>query len=110
MWTMAAPALAASIAAVAISAGVTGIAGCLPTVSAAPVSAQLIMTSRPMAAVLPFDRSGVVRGNCNPGRSIAELGRMRLGTRLHPPRQRGEQKRREVDRKLGQREIGPGEI
>src|SRR6218665_61552 len=40
-----APALAASIAAAAISLGVTGIAGCLPTVSPAPVTAQVTMTS-----------------------------------------------------------------
>ena len=36
--------LAASIAASAICAGVTGIAGCLPTVSPAPVTAQVTMT------------------------------------------------------------------
>jgi hypothetical protein len=40
-----APAFAASIAAAAICFGVTGIAGCLPTVSPAPVTAQVMMTS-----------------------------------------------------------------
>src|SRR5215469_13005759 len=46
---MAAPALAASIAASAICCGVTGMAGCLPTVSPAPVTAQVTMTSWFMA-------------------------------------------------------------
>ena len=40
-----APALAASMAASAISFGVTGMAGCLPTVSPPPVTAQVSMTS-----------------------------------------------------------------
>src|SRR5215470_566350 len=45
-WTMAAPALAASIADCAICAGVTGTAGFLPGVSAEPVTAQAIITLR----------------------------------------------------------------
>src|SRR5438067_11685662 len=43
-WTTAAPASAASSAALAIWLGVTGIAGCLPTVSPAPVTAQVMIT------------------------------------------------------------------
>src|SRR4029077_6805487 len=46
MWTIAAPALAASMADCAICAGVTGTAGFLPGVSAEPVSAQAIITLR----------------------------------------------------------------
>src|SRR5215813_2795034 len=46
IWTMAAPALAASIADCAICAGVTGTAGFLPGVSAEPVTAQAIITLR----------------------------------------------------------------
>src|SRR3954463_5989303 len=46
MWTIAAPALAASIAEVAICSGVTGTAGFLPTESAEPVTAHEIMTLR----------------------------------------------------------------
>src|SRR5690348_7716924 len=46
MWTMAAPALAASIAEAAICAGVTGTAGFLPGVSAEPVTAQAMITLR----------------------------------------------------------------
>src|SRR3954454_24513622 len=42
---MAAPARAASRAESAICRGVTGIAGCLPTVSPAPVMAQEMITS-----------------------------------------------------------------
>ena len=42
--TIAAPASAASIAEVAICSGVTGIAGCLSTVSPAPVTAQVTTT------------------------------------------------------------------
>ena len=44
MWAIAAPALAASIAAEAICSGVTGISGCFPTVSPAPVTAHEMMT------------------------------------------------------------------
>ena len=43
-WTTAAPALAASRAELAICSGVTGMAGCLPTVSPPPVTAQVMMT------------------------------------------------------------------
>ena len=42
--TTVAPALAASTAAAAICVGVTGTCGFLPTVSPAPVSAQVMMT------------------------------------------------------------------
>src|ERR1700730_11335245 len=57
MCTIAAPALAASIADWAICCGVTGTAGFLPGVSADPVTAQEIITLRcmrnPRRAVLP---------------------------------------------------------
>src|SRR4051812_15229106 len=46
MWATGAPARAASSAASAIWAGVTGTPGCLPTVSPAPVTAQVTITSR----------------------------------------------------------------
>ena len=49
--TTAAPAFAASRAAAAISAGVTGMAGCLPTVSPAPVTAQVMTTCRFMCSL-----------------------------------------------------------
>src|SRR5207302_7310465 len=45
MWVTAAPARAASITASAICFGVTGIEGCFPTVSPAPVTAQVTITS-----------------------------------------------------------------
>ena len=45
-WATVAPAFAASIAAVAICSGVTGMAGCLSTVSPAPVTAHVTMTVR----------------------------------------------------------------
>src|ERR1700682_3893905 len=51
-------------------------------------------------------------GTCNQ----AGLCRVLDGTaifcrvRLHPPRQRREQERRQVDRKLRQREVEPGEV
>ena len=54
--TIAAPARAASIAASAISLGVTGIAGCRPTVSPAPVTAQVMKTSQFMPLVLSRSR------------------------------------------------------
>ena len=46
---MAAPALAASSADCAISSGVTGTAGFLATVSAEPVTAQVMITLRAMS-------------------------------------------------------------
>src|ERR1044072_3576845 len=49
--TIAAPALAASIAAVAICSGVTGTAGFFPTLSADPVTAHEIITLRDTAAL-----------------------------------------------------------
>src|SRR3546814_15124224 len=55
IWATAAPALRASTAALAICSGVTGIAGCLPTVSLPPVTAQLMMTLRAMALLLFSD-------------------------------------------------------
>src|SRR5690242_1287758 len=50
MCTIAAPALAASIAEAAICAGVTGTAGLRPGVSAEPVTAQEMITLRCMAS------------------------------------------------------------
>src|SRR5882672_7897247 len=49
--TIAAPALAASIAEAAICAGVTGTAGFFPTESADPVTAQEIITLRCIGAL-----------------------------------------------------------
>jgi hypothetical protein len=46
MCAIEAPALPASIAALAISLGVTGIAGCFPTESPEPVTAQVTITLR----------------------------------------------------------------
>src|SRR6185437_3588836 len=46
IWTIAAPAVAASIDDAAICAGVTGTAGLRPGVSAAPVTAQEMITLR----------------------------------------------------------------
>ena len=46
MCTTAAPALAASIADAAICSGVTGTCGLFPTVSPAPVMAQVMKTSQ----------------------------------------------------------------
>src|ERR1700679_2547153 len=54
MWTMAAPALAASIADCAICSGVTGTAGLRPGVSAEPVTAQEMITLRCMAFLAPL--------------------------------------------------------
>jgi hypothetical protein len=51
-WATAAPALAASMAALAICSGVIGMAGCLPTVSPDPVTAQAMMTSEFMSFLL----------------------------------------------------------
>src|ERR1700752_3739053 len=51
MCTIAAPALAASMAEAAICCGVTGTAGFLPGVSAEPGTAQEIMTFRCIAAL-----------------------------------------------------------
>src|SRR5947207_15873699 len=53
MWTIAAPALAASMHEAAICAGVTGTAGFLPGESAEPVTAHEIITLRCMLACLP---------------------------------------------------------
>ena len=49
MWTIAAPARAASIAESAICAGVTGTCSLRPAVSPAPVTAQVTKTSQFMA-------------------------------------------------------------
>src|SRR5215211_117302 len=62
IWTIAAPALAASIDEAAICSGVTGIAGCLPTESAAPVIAQVLMTSLAMETSLSGALTRTKRG------------------------------------------------
>src|SRR3546814_4123491 len=54
MWPIAAPALLAAITSLAISSGVTGTAGLRPLVSAAPVTAQAMITGRDMTAVPPW--------------------------------------------------------
>src|SRR5262245_36806545 len=60
--TIAAPALAASMAEAAICPGVTGTAGFLPGVSAEPVTAQEILTFRCIAALrLPRPRARTAR-------------------------------------------------
>src|SRR2546423_13072566 len=66
MCTIAAPALAASIAEEAICSGVTGTAGFLPGVSADPVTAQEIITLR-CTAFLPNSSS---RGAYNGPRKL----------------------------------------
>src|SRR5205809_143178 len=69
MWTMAAPALAASMHEAAICSGVTGTAGFLPGASADPVTAHEIMTLRCMLACLPkrrADRAGGTLGQVGP--------------------------------------------
>ena len=59
IWTIAAPALAASSADCAICAGVTGTAGLRPGVSAEPVTAHEIITFRCMLPPgLDVDRFG----------------------------------------------------
>src|SRR5215470_16220749 len=70
MWTIAAPALAASIADAAICCGVTGTAGFLPGVSAEPVRAQEIITLRCIAT--PSIRSAVRPDHVTIGRSRTE--------------------------------------
>ena len=50
--TVAAPALASSMADSATCSGVTGVLGCLPTVSPVPVTAQVMITSLFMRCVL----------------------------------------------------------
>ncbi len=59
MWTMAAPALAASTQDCAICSGVTGTAGFLPGESADPVTAQEIITLRCIPVILPGDECAV---------------------------------------------------
>src|ERR1700758_5868878 len=54
MCTMAAPALAASIAELAICSGVTGTAGLRPGVSAEPVTAHEMITLRCMVSPMLF--------------------------------------------------------
>ena len=60
---MAAPALAASIAAFAICSGVIGKSGCVSAVSPAPVTAQVMMTSEFMMMCF-FDNGSWVRDLC----------------------------------------------
>jgi hypothetical protein len=60
MWTIAAPALAASSAEVAICSGDTGTAGFFPVVSADPVTAQVITIFRDMGS--PVVWPAVIQG------------------------------------------------
>src|SRR4030088_1309688 len=81
--TIAAPALAASIAEVAICCGVTGTAGFFPTESADPVTAQEIITLRCMAA---FSRKDLLlRPHITALRRIGiRDGRLAWNATLHP--------------------------
>src|SRR5437660_10204843 len=73
MCTMAAPAVAASMADCAICSGVTGTAGFFPGVSADPVTAQEIITLRDTLASLPhFPVS--LQCSAAPGYGIAAHG------------------------------------
>src|SRR5262245_12412118 len=84
MWTMAAPALAASIADCAICAGVTGTAGFLPGVSAEPVTAQAIITLRFMFPPAGACRASLahVRATWTPVRpGVGDRGRTRPAAR-----------------------------
>ena len=67
MWTIAAPALAASTQELAICSGVTGTAGFLPGESAEPVTAHEMMTLRCMAVTLPARKH---RSAWNPSQSL----------------------------------------
>src|SRR6478609_3283248 len=73
IWTMAAPALAASRQEFAICSGVTGTAGFLPGVSAEPVTAQEIITLRAMPSSLVAEPYGGPRRSkgCTPRRGAA---------------------------------------
>src|SRR5215218_6933157 len=73
MWTTAAPALAASIADVAICSGLTGTCGLLPTVLPDPVTAQVMKTSQFIACPLwcrerPVSCLNGQSANCSSGR------------------------------------------
>src|SRR5580704_19136946 len=80
MCTIAAPALAASIADCAIWAGVTGTAGFLPGVSAEPVTAQEIMILRCMSAPIQLKNKVRPRGD------LAALGPRRHAAGQTSPR------------------------
>src|SRR6266545_5293362 len=110
IWTMAAPALAASSADCAICSGVTGTAGLRPGVSADPVTAHEIMTLRCM---LPPSRR-----RCSVGEAYSEDGanaqrsdegrtraRAIQPVRLHRPSERTGVERQEshVRSKIGSR-------
>ena len=77
---MAAPARAASIEAFAISSGVTGTLGCLPTVSPAPVTAQVMNTSWFMIEPASHGIAGKAREGAHdetPGEVAHDLARPR---------------------------------
>src|SRR5690349_24654535 len=86
MWTIAAPALAASIADCAICAGVTGTAGFFPGVSAEPVTAQAIITLR---FICP--PAGACRGKLSAvsARPDTGAGQAESSGRLDPGQSRG---------------------
>src|SRR5210317_2439645 len=64
MWAIAAPAFAASMAAVAISSGDFGRSGCLPAVSPEPVTAHVIIGLRFNDSSLCERRNDEVRVGC----------------------------------------------
>src|SRR6201994_3940987 len=102
MCTIAAPALAASMADCAICCGVTGTAGFLPGVSAEPVTAQEIITFRAMPTSLKrlnsFRRGALAKGarlcgarqapRAHDGQELAADGRYYLNSvmLMTPPR------------------------
>src|SRR6516165_6831553 len=79
IWTMAAPALAASSADSAICLGVTGTAGLRAGVSAEPVTAHEIMTLRCMVPPLHFGGFGTRRLGARVMASSVPAGRAASG-------------------------------
>src|SRR5262245_33851690 len=83
MWTIAAPALAASRQELAICSGVTGTAGLRPGVSAEPVTAQEIITLRAIFSLPDLVSGRQPRGPVMFGTSVLEGHyRHRVGVRV----------------------------
>src|SRR5664280_2194459 len=78
MWTMAAPALAASIADAAMSRGVTGTAGLRAGVSADPVTAQAIITLRCIIRLPSAPPNGSLDAQMRVVHHLAPLGDLAL--------------------------------
>src|SRR5262245_33838039 len=87
MWAIAAPARAASIAASAIAAGVTGTLSDLPTVSPAPVTAQVMKTSRFTASAIasPFEDAIFARPRARLNRRAPAASAIALGAAAARP-------------------------